>query len=365
MSEDQPTHAFYAPSSLKYRALCAGWRKDDGGDKTAADEGTMLHKAVETGVIPDTCTEEQKQVIQQCLDFLKPLESKAARVFKELKLKILDGLTFGTSDRVVEYLIRKNTHVSDCVDFKFGRGAIDDPQVNPQGFCYVLGVFSTLNVDAVRMIFLIPRRDEVLTHTFQRKDVPKIELAVRTIIGRCEEYDKTHDESLLTPVEEACLYCGNIRCPKRFSYAVEIAKKYAPLEIVDDVHSSEITDPAVMSKALTIARIMEKWAASVKQHAMQMYLNGRELPGYEMRERSANREINNPILALPVLKSYLEPEEIVACSKLSLSKLEKLVSDKAQKGEKKKAIADFNRLLLEAECVTSGEPTRFLQKIKE
>lgn len=364
-TRSEPKHAKFGPSSLKSRELCPGWRNDSSSDTSRADEGTMLHLAVETGELPATLTDEQKHCVDECLKFCAVLEKDALEVYKEVRLSICGGLTFGTSDRVI---IKMNGRkkIAHVPDFKFGYNAIDDAEENRQGMAYAVGVFEKFDVEEVYIWFVIPRRDEILYHIFTRADVARLELIVRTIIARCEEFDKTGDNTMLRPSEAACLYCGRKgKCEAVKNYALTISQNYATLEVVDNVHSSQITDPEKMARAFTLARIMEKWAESVKKHALEMHLNGGELPGYEIRERAATREINNPILALPVLREYLDQEEIVACAKLSLSKMEKIVSDKAEKGKKSKAVGEFNRKLLEAECVTNGEPTRFLQRSKE
>lgn len=368
LEDCKPKHAQFGPSSLKNRELCPGWRPDRNSDTSAADEGTMMHLAAETGDV-SRLNAEQLDCVTKCLNYTAPYEKGALEILKETRLDILDGLTFGTADRVVIRELPSNSRGQHAhlLDWKFGRAAIDDAEYNRQGWAYLLGIFAKFPaVELVTVHFLVPRRDEILRHTFKRSDIPRIELVIRTIIERCKTFDETKDPSMLNPSEHACLYCGaKGKCPKLHDSALTLAKKYAPLEVVDETHSSQITDPNEMAKALTLARILEKWCESVKKHANDFVNNGAEIPGYERAERAGTREINNPILALPVLQEFLTPEEIISASKLSISKLEKFVSDKAARGQKQKQIANFNRKLIEHECVTNGESTTYLKKIRE
>lgn len=359
MNSDSQKHARYSPSSLSNRLLCPGWENDQSSDKTLALEGTKMHASAETGDL-NGLDEEQTSSVKKCLDFIRPLESGAI-VFKELKLSILNGLTFGTCDRVI---IRGSQ--ATIVDFKFGRHGVTDAEFNLQGWAYTLGVFEKFSVDTVRVIFLSPRRDEVSHHQFSRADYPRLQLTLETVIARAKAYAETKKADMLTPSEDACQYCGNKGvCPRLHDYALSTAKKYAPLELVDDVHSSQITDPARMAKALTLAKILGRWAESVAKHATDMARDGLEIPGYRLAERAGAREINNPVIAFGVLSQFMEPVEIVSCSKLSLTKLEEVVHEKAPRGQKSAEVLRLREALLGADCVTSDQPTTYLRKTRE
>lgn len=354
-------HATYGPSSLKYREICPGWRNDRDADLTFANEGTSMHEAAETGR-RGTLTDDQWAEVQKCLRYIKPLERGATAVHKELRLEILNGLTFGTADRVI---IRERKAV--LVDFKFGRGAIDDAEINRQGMAYVIGVFEAFDVDEVEVHFISPRRDEVTTHIFKRDDLERLRVIINRIIRLCEEFERSQDESLLNPHDGACQYCGFIaRCPKHRNHALDVAKKYAPLELVDETHSSQISDPEQMARAYAMAKVLEKWAASVKKHATEMAMNGIPIPGWEVRERAGNREIASPVLAYQVLiDAGLEPIDIVAAASLSLSKLEQIVSNKAPRGQKSASVAALNAALAAADAVTTGDSIRYLTRVRE
>lgn len=83
--EDYPEieHAPYSPSSLKYFALCPSWKSGDTEEagEAAAERGTAIHKAFETGDMSYCTTDEEKAC------------AKKARAYVELiKRQRIDSL---------------------------------------------------------------------------------------------------------------------------------------------------------------------------------------------------------------------------------------------------------------------------------
>ena len=89
---------------------------------------------------------------------------------------------FGT----VDVVIIKGDHV-DVVDYKFGRGEIDDSDINIQGQAYLLGVMDKFpELQTATVHFVIPRRDEILTHDYKREDMEDIRLRINLIVEKAE-----------------------------------------------------------------------------------------------------------------------------------------------------------------------------------
>ena len=57
-------------------------------------------------------------------------------ILKELKLSILNGLTFGTADLV---MVKADRAIIG--DAKFGWNPVEDAETNLQGWAYAIGVF--------------------------------------------------------------------------------------------------------------------------------------------------------------------------------------------------------------------------------
>ena len=80
------SHHEFGPSTLKHIEVCPGYRSS-GGTNPMAEEGTMLHEKVENEDLTDL-TDEQKILVQKCLDYAKPFIEEADFVKKEERYTI-------------------------------------------------------------------------------------------------------------------------------------------------------------------------------------------------------------------------------------------------------------------------------------
>lgn len=369
------THHKHGPSTLKNKAVCAGWMNDPTSDTTLAEEGTLMHAAVETRRT-DHLTPEQKTWVDKCIAYVDRLENLPGvyGVQREAFLKIR-GVTHGTSDHLVARKLPDGRKQLYITDFKFAWNLVDDASTNLQGWAYLLGAdeFYT-DCDLFTVAFLFPKLDTVLKHTFTRADLPRMELAVKTIVARAERFDETGDESMLNPTVEGCLYCGRkATCGKIGSIALATVKKYDPLVVVDNPHSSEITVPHKMAQLVAIAPVLEKMAGSIKEHAKAFAAqnggihdeNGKLV--YELTTKDAPRKLNPNKVADVVdilVREGLTEREILACSDLSITQALDLIADKAGKGQKSKRRGAVEGMLQEIDGITRGEPSLVLKKVK-
>lgn len=79
-------HHKFGPSTLKYLEICPSFR-NSGETNPAAEEGTMLHHAVETENF-EGLTDDQLYLVNKVLDEVRPLREGADEVVKEIKLHI-------------------------------------------------------------------------------------------------------------------------------------------------------------------------------------------------------------------------------------------------------------------------------------
>jgi len=82
-------HHKFGPSTLKYLEICPGFRNSN-ETNPAAEEGTMLHHAVEMEDF-EGLTEDQLALVQKVLSVVEPLREGADKVIKETKLTIVYG----------------------------------------------------------------------------------------------------------------------------------------------------------------------------------------------------------------------------------------------------------------------------------
>jgi len=261
---------------------------------------------------------------------------------------------FGTVDRV----IIRGTHV-DLVDFKFGVGEIDDADVNIQGQAYLLGVMDKFpELQTATVHFIIPRRDEVLTHNYSREEMEDIRLRINLIVSRAELEDA---EAI--PNTEGCKYCKHkLSCPALSDKMLPLAKKYSAS--VDDFEMSlwgsyspaEINDPAVLSKMLNVASVVDKWQAAAKKQATKLAVeDGEEIPGYDLHYRTASLKIDDTQGAYDAVEHLLSPDEFMDACDVSLPKLAKKYAEKLGRGEKKTARGTIEQSLEESGVLPAEE----------
>ncbi len=361
---DQQAHAKYSPSGFAYREICAGFiNRDESGP--AAEEGTLLHKAVETGNL-EGLTDEQRQCVEMCRAYVEDLEDEVygegeptLEILREHRVAICDGATFGTLDYA---LFNSRLSRADLVDFKFGRLSVPDAEVNPQIQAYVLGLLEeNPGIETLTAHILLPRRDEVSRATYSREDIPQIRLRISTIIARCEAPDPE-----LRPTEN-CLWCARqATCAALHRHALTIAAGYEDeLKLPEEFHPGHITDPSMMSRALVVAKVMEKWCDSVKHHALKMRLEGQEIPGHELRSRAGTRKISDPLAAWAAVRDRISPDQFIGCTEVSLPKLESIFAEAAPRGAKAKAKQELCEALADLGIVETAKESLYLAKTRK
>lgn len=66
-------HHKFSPSQLMYREACPGWQPDEGVSSPAAQEGTMMHKALEMENLSGL-NDEQEKCVKMVSDLFKSLQ---------------------------------------------------------------------------------------------------------------------------------------------------------------------------------------------------------------------------------------------------------------------------------------------------
>ncbi len=261
---------------------------------------------------------------------------------------------FGTVDRV----IIKGDHV-DLVDFKFGIGEIDDADMNIQGQAYLLGVMDKFpELQTATVHFLIPRRDEVLTHDYTRADMEDIRLRINMIVEKAEL-----ETAEAIPNTEGCRYCKHkLSCPALSDKMLPLAKKYSAsvkdfeMSLWGNYSPEKVDDPMVLSKMLNVAQVVDKWQAAAKKQALKLAVEeGAEIPGYDLHYRNASMGIEDAQEAFDAVSHIMSPDDFMGACKVSVSALAKKYAEKLERGEKKNARAVIELSLEEAEVLPPEE----------
>lgn len=356
-----------SPSSLKSKAICPGFMNDPSGDKTAADRGTLGHKAVETDN-PDLAGEDLqlRSAVVRCMDYKNALLHEMrvrfgeVSVYQEIKMYYFDQ--WGHSD-----LLYIAGPFAALIDWKF---AFNEYEADaPQFWAYCLGIWKKYpNVEEIVVHVGLPFLGYTDIEVFTRKrHFIDFSIRIKAIIAAQTLNDAAHFR-----ITEQCAFCGFAgKCRKLAEYGLEIGRRYAPeLGIPDHptLHGSAITDPQVIADLLRLARPMKAAAEGWGKAAMSMYDNGIIIPGHRLMSKKGNRQISGTKKAFDVIKQHFDTEltieQFLDMCDISATALDALVEAKAP--ERGKAAA--KRLLaahLEDEGVLDeGGSGRFFKPVK-
>jgi hypothetical protein len=284
-------------------------------------------------------------------------------ILKELKLSILNGLTFGTADLV---MVKGDRAIIG--DAKFGWNPVEDAETNLQGWAYAIGVFEKYpDVQMVDVVFAQPRLNSVSRHAFFRSvDLDKLKVRVSTVIARAK-----HQPPELNPTEYACLYCGaKATCTALHKKALIISNKFSPLtpdgELIDLYNPEQLATPDLRGKAEILRRVLEPWCEKVRRENTRYALEtGEEIPGFEVATRAGRRTITDPQLTYELVKDKLTPEEFAAVCEISVAQLLKAYSSKAPRGAKEKLKQEIEDKLSDAGVLQGGGDITYLKRTKE
>ena len=357
-------HTNVTASGLKYVEICPGFENDTEGLQEAADEGKLLHKACETGDMTGL-NDEQQELVTRCLSVAEALLPDVERDLREHVVSVPIINRRGIIDRLIV-----KADAAYAFDWKFGRNPVDDAEVNNQGQAYAVAIMRSMaEVKVVVMVFVSPRCNEVSRHVFSRKDLPRLETRIETILARRRAVFDEGREDLLNATDEICRYCGNRgTCPALYSKALVVAQNYSDtaLEIPPKFHPSTWTTPEEHSIGRRLALVLEKWVESVKSHNMQFVMDaGQTIPGFELKSKAGRRDIKDILAAWAATKDDLTLEEfLAACGPVSVAKLEEAVAGRVKRGDKAKRKEALNERLTDMGILATGAETYYLARVK-
>jgi superfamily II DNA or RNA helicase len=382
-NSDQPAHAEFGPSSLKHVAACPGFISRKGTNE-AADRGTRIHEALENDDIDSLASDFEKMIAESCAESRDKIcrqhfGDKPIEVHNEIRLDIalLGCSTFGTCDVFVRS--GSEDHAVQ-IDYKTGMGEIDEPQDNYQAKAYVIGAFQKYtDIKKISFYFLIPQRGEVLYHTFHREDIGVL---VNEVSGVIMKGTKVRKDFNSTPVEELvpgpkrCEYCHHAMvgdCRALAKLTADVAAKYdeggEALKVIagmESMHGSHVDNPEKLAQLYALVPMLEAAASGIK-HKMRtvMIEEGREVPGYSIKEMSGKRKINDPLSAYKMIEDQISVEDFLAAvDGIPVGQYEKLVSSLAPRGEKAKRVAQVMGELHTSGAISLGGVRYVIKKDK-
>lgn len=355
MLETLPAHAEYPPSSLGNMEKCPGFRNRKNVVTPATERGDRIHKALETNTV-ELLEDEERGIGQMCVDYMDGIiqEHRPAlfdQDIRERQGKMLMALggdleTYGTPDRILIY-----GTLGEMFDFKSGYTEITDAEDNAQAWSYVIGAFQKYpQLETIKFHILIPVRDEIFTHTFQRSDLPIMKLRLNTIIRGAMEFDWSELDKIrplvhkLNPQPELCEYCENqTNCPALLALTIKAAAKLGPgLPLPDDLLVNK-ERPEDIAKILRLCPIFEEWAKKQRAKALELVLSENvNIPGFKRMMRRTDRAVTSVLGAYNAIKDKISLADfLTACGSISIPSLEEFFKKAAKQGQKTKAIRDM------------------------
>jgi hypothetical protein len=366
-------HARFGPSSLAALSKCLRFRYSD-VDEEAADEGTALHAACETGNMAGL-DDEQRNAVQAALDYVEAVKGGKPddwHHLKEVRIE-LEDLTFGTSDVVLVHKTLPEAHV---MDEKFTRIEGDhDMQLR----AYAAGLVEMSIRNGVladhegNVKLILPRQiTKVTTHVVAPRtrtiDVKEYEAStlLAEVRAEIEELYERIDDPFLppTPHESLCSKCARAaRCPALGAVAV-VAARGIGLPMPEEFNPEAMVSVEDRARAHTAANALENWAKAVKSLNNEFAKLGGEIPGYKLRTRSTGAKLPKEYtaLALDMLEEHGFNRAVMLehCS-LTLGELAK--THALNTGTTEADAKEQIRNIL-SDWVTEGE-TSFLAKAKK
>lgn len=344
-----------SPSRLEFLALCPCFQYKETPRGGAADEGSAMHKAVETGDLSELETDEQIDSVSRFNDLLKVYMDQypEGTRYPEMPVRLPNGIK-GTLDNAI---ISKDLKSGVVLDSKFGRLGlvVDDASKSWQMACYAVGFFTAFpDLEQVEIVLAAPRTVEVLSHTYRKEDVPKIMAEMDKLIERIEDPFKVP-----TPCDALCAKCANVdRCPAITKTLVPAAKDIVGLEVGDLLSPVETLTEDQLSKNLAFLQVLDGYAETRKKSITELVLNKQlTLPYFSLRSKAGSVRVKSNAEALELLGSVVStPVFIDCCGAVSLPKLAKAIST----GDDKQAREDLEQCL--APILERGSDVRYLQR---
>jgi hypothetical protein len=283
VKHEERQHAEFSPSRLNYLEQCGSFCQNQDNDPIYAEAGTRQHEAMETRDFSKLKDEWEVAAVKRCIDFIDSHMDKGDKLIQEIRLDMVGQFGF------VDVLIIKNGGKKGIIiDAKFGKTPVPDAEINRQGHAYALGAFAKFpELEDIDIWFIAPHINQATTGSLKRSDVPRITTEINAIIERAKAGGHYNPSAY-------CSYCGLAgKCPKLMEKALTVISRYDGdnIPVPTQIHSSQITDPADMAKALALAKLMSKWCDSVEKHAKDMAVNGIEIPGWELAEKKGYRRL--------------------------------------------------------------------------
>jgi hypothetical protein len=309
------------------------------------DSGNKLHEAMETGDITELTEEEQELVIkakereEAFLESVDGIEYKEKTLNTIYKYKILN---FGTCDKII---ITPN-NLAYLIDYKFGYYKVKKDSL--QILNYAIAVYQNYLVNKVVCLVNQPTINNYPIIAFESGDLKEGLEYIASII------EKAKNSYELNPGEYQCRFC------KAKSVCPAYQKKFNQLQVVENT-LPEMSDENVIN-LYQQWEMIKKYGKEIETELKKRASSASGCGKYYIKEVPGNRKIKDIQGYVNCVSDYCTPQEIVNNCEISISKAEKLVTDKLKASGMKAKDAKIKFSELCESVITRGENKNKLER---
>lgn len=323
--DKEAAHHLAGPSAIDALSRCVRFKYND-SDEDAADEGTLMHKAFETGDMAGLDA-EQRGCVSTARDYAESLKFEEGGVpsnwedFSEVKLE-LPGLTYGTCDRLIVNMKRRLAHV---IDFKATRrDTAHGWQLRTYGAC---AADRYRGLERVVTHVVAPRLGGVEREEF---GAAKLLSDVRAHITGL--YARIADPATPpAPDEDLCCKCASAATCPALGATVAAVSRGIGLPLPDMFAPDAIVSLRDRAVAQVLAGAMINWGEQVrKNNSAFVEETGTDIPGFRRQRRSTGLRVpkERTADAAAILASAfgMEPGEVLGCCGMTVGDVVACVS---------------------------------------
>jgi hypothetical protein len=379
---ERPHHTESA-SSLQPKEWCVFYQGRDSTSE-AAEIGTKLHEHAERGTT-EGLDDQEAMLVQMCLDHVAACKQEMQENYGNVKLLQevygnVDQIEWpamkekSTSGGFVDVVLESQTPdgpVIHVIDYKFGQWAVEDAENNLQGIVYLLNyrqAHPTLHEATVS--FLMPKLEEISTHTFKREDFARLYTRVKRLVAVRNKIREggVPKGAVEAPCFHTCMWCGRIAdCQTLTAEVAKAARKFSPLTVPADLNIQSIDEKSDISAWVKFADVVRAYAGAVRERCTDLVVSNPDLtPDTHTLVTQQERRVASYTEFESVLVEQGVPiEKIVEIRRIGLTDAKKLVASLAPKGMKTAAQEALDEALVERDILVPDGQKIYLKAKKE
>jgi hypothetical protein len=275
---------------------------NDGAD----DPVTFLGMTLEGGIVTEEMVDHVRTFVDHCR-FLREM-CGPANVWVERRFNLAafnpPAPMFGTADFVAYDALSKTLHV---VDLKYGQGVVVEVTGNPQLRYYALGagisLDGTVSIERVVITIVQPRAAHI-DGPIRSEEIDYLDLVGWSSELFAAAAETTKPDAPLVAGDH-CRWClARAQCPERREHALAVAQQ--EFSVIEPAKPFTPPVPELIPDEQFFAMmsqldVLDDWSKSMRARANAMLEEGKDVPGFKLVERRANRKWSDADTAMRVL----------------------------------------------------------------